>query len=322
VCGTYGFTPSAWIAVGASGEPTGGLAWVTVDDERGIRSLSLPFSDRGDPLVADLATWNAVSQAVTSGETPFTLRCLDGCAAADDPRLQRVGEAAWHGTPIDAGVGELWGRLSGTSRRNIAAAERAGVTVEIRDDLEAVQTFHSLHVDLRKKKYGLLAQPLRFFERIWSEFTGDGGCVTLLARAGDECSGGDSLGGEVIAAAMFLEWDGVLYYKFGASAGEHLRLRPNDAVYWAAIQRAAARQLTSVDWGISDLDQPGLVAFKRKWASTERRVLTLHSGDPVPSPRQRAFGGLLGELTSLLTDPSVPDDITTRAGAALYHYFC
>ncbi|MDQ2706839.1 MAG: GNAT family N-acetyltransferase [Actinomycetota bacterium] len=307
VCRTYGFTPQARIAVGHSGEPVGGLAWVGVDDARGQRLLSLPFCDRADPLVADRSVWNAVSAATTTGEPPFTLRCLDGSPAVDDPRLRVVGEAAWHGTPVDSGIDELHRRLSGTARRNIVAAERAGVTVEVRDDLEAVHVFHRLHVGLRKHKYRLLAQPVGFFERVWAEFTG-GGCVTLLAHAG----------GEVVAAGLFLEWDGVLYYKFGASAGEPLHLRPNDAIYWTAIRRAVERGLRSVDWGLSDLDQPGLVAFKRKWASTERRVLTLRAGEPTPSE----FGGTLGELTRILTDPSVPDEITAQAGAALYRYFC
>ena len=55
------------------------------------------------------------------------------------------------------------------------------------------------------------------------------------------------------------------------------------------------RGLGLVDWGLSDVDQPGLVAFKRKWATIERKILTLRAGTPAPRPeqvrfRQRAFG--------------------------------
>jgi CelD/BcsL family acetyltransferase involved in cellulose biosynthesis len=312
VCGTYGFAPEARIALDPSGTAVGGLAWVRVEDPRGTRLLSLPFSDRADPLVPDLPVWKAVSGSATAGEPPFTLRCLDGCPAVEDPRLRVVGEAAWHGTPLDTGLDDLRARLSGTSRRNLNTAERAGVTVEVRSDLDAVRDMHALHVRLRKYKYRLLAQPVALFERIWQEFAVDGGVTTLLARAGDE----------VVAAALFLEWDGVLYYKFGASVPEHLRLRPNDALYWTAIRLATERGLRSVDWGLSDLDQPGLVAFKRKWASVERSVLTLRSGETASSPSQREFGRSMGELTTLMTDPGVPDEITERAGAVLYRYFC
>ncbi|HEY0811949.1 MAG TPA: GNAT family N-acetyltransferase [Pseudonocardia sp.] len=314
VCGTYGFVPEARVALDPSGAAVGGLAWVHVDDARGSRLLSLPFCDRADPLVPDLPTWNAVSDAVmsgavSSGAAPFTLRCLNDSPAVADERLRVVGEAAWHGTPIDTDLDELRGRFASQSRRNLATAERSGVKVDVRDDLDAVRAMHRLHVRLRKAKYQLLAQPVAFFERIWSEFAAADGCVTLLARVDDE----------VIAAAVFLEWAGVLYYKFGASASEHLRVRPNDAIYWTAIRYAAERGLRLVDWGLSDRDQPGLVAYKRKWASVERSLVTLRAGEPG---QRRAIDAELGELTRLLTDESVPDDITERAGAVLYHYFC
>jgi CelD/BcsL family acetyltransferase involved in cellulose biosynthesis len=309
VCGTYGFVPEARIALDASGAPLGGFAWVRVDDARGSRLLSLPFCDRADPLVPDLPTWNAVSATATSGDLPFTLRALDDSPAVADERLRVVGEAAWHGTPIDTDLDELRGRFASQSRRNLATAERSGVKVDVRDDLDAVRAMHRLHVRLRKAKYRLLAQPVGFFERIWSEFAPADGCVTLLARVDDE----------VVAAAVFLEWAGVLYYKFGASASEHLRVRPNDAIYWTAIRYAAERGLRLVDWGLSDRDQPGLVAYKRKWASVERSLVTLRAGEPG---ERRAIDTELGELTRLLTDESVPDDISERAGAVLYHYFC
>jgi CelD/BcsL family acetyltransferase involved in cellulose biosynthesis len=312
VCRSYGFTPEARIAVDAAGEPVGGFAWVAVEDVRGRRLSSLPFSDRADPLVAEPPTWTALLDAAKTGDEQLTLRCLGDSAALADPRMRAVDAAAWHGTPLDAEIDEIHRRISGTSRRNIAAARRAGVRVEVRDDLDAVRTFHRLHVGLRKHKYRLLAQPLAFFENIWHEFHDSGRCVTLLA----------SLDGEVIAGALFLEWNDVLYYKFGASEPAHLRARPNDAVYWTGIQRGVERGLRLVDWGLSDLDQPGLVAFKRKWASVERRIITLRSGTWPQRPEQEQFGRELGELTRLLTDPAVPDEITARAGAVLYRYFC
>jgi len=125
-----------------------------------------------------------------------------------------------------------------------------------------------------------------------------------------------------IAGAVFLEWNGALYYKFGASSADYLGLRPNDAIYWKGIQIGIERGLGLVDWGLSDIDQPGLVAFKRKWASTERKILTLRAGRSTPSLDQVQFGNELSELTRLFTDESVPDSITTQAGALLYRYFC
>lgn len=311
VCDSYGFVPEARISLDDAGEPFGGFTWVTVDDPRGRRSSSLPFSDRADPLVPDLETWTTLFDAAGI-EDVYRLRLLADSPVAADERLNHVGRAAWHETPLDVGVDEMHRRISSQSRRNIAASGRAGVRVDVRDDLDAIGTYHDLHVQLRKYKYDLLAQPREFFENIWREFGPAGQCVTLVA----------SLDEQVIAAAVFLEWNGVLYYKFGASLAAHLGVRPNDAIYWRGIRYGLERGLRAVDWGLSDLDQPGLVGFKRKWASREVELLTVGTGEPAPTPQQREFGNLLGQLTGLLTDDAVPDEVSARAGALLYRYFC
>ncbi|MGH3795427.1 MAG: GNAT family N-acetyltransferase [Pseudonocardiaceae bacterium] len=310
VCGTYGFDAVCRIAMGAHG-PLGGLAWVPISDIRGDRYASLPFCDRADPPVDDAVHWTALRDGVTGPDAPFTVRCFDTALPAADPQLRQIGSAAWHGTSLDADVDELHRRLSKHARRNIAIAERGGVRIEAGTGLDAVRSFHHLHVQLRKRKYRLLAQPFEFFERIWQAFSGDDAVVTLSAHAGDE----------LIAGALFLVWGDTLYYKFGASCPEHLGLRPNDAIFWAGIRWGAARRLRLLDWGLSDLDQPGLVAYKRKWATEERTIVTLRAGGEQARSCAEA-GTVLGELTRLLTDDSVSDEVTERAGTLLYRYFC
>ncbi|MGH3909078.1 MAG: lipid II:glycine glycyltransferase FemX [Pseudonocardiaceae bacterium] len=310
VCATYGFDPVCRIAPGRHG-PIAGLAWVPISDIRGDRRISLPFCDRADPPVDGAVSWAALRESVVGPDAPFTVRCFDTAIPAADPHLHRVGSAAWHGTPLDADVEEIHRRLSKHARRNIAIAERSGVRIEAGTGLDAVRSFHGLHVQLRKRKYRLLAQPVELFERIWEAFSGDGALVTLLAHADDE----------LIAGALFLVWGDTLYYKFGASRPEYLSLRPNDAIFWAGIRWAVARRLRWLDWGVSDLDQPGLVAYKRKWATEERTIVTLRAGGEQARPPGDA-GPVLGELTRLLTDDSVPDEITERAGTLLYRYFC
>ncbi len=311
LCASYGFTPEARVLVDDRGGVLGGFAWIPVDDIRGRRLSSLPFSDRADPLVVDQATWSLVSRDALLEEVPLTVRCLDGSPAAADPRMSVAGTAAWHGTPLDGSIDDIRGRLHSSVRRNIATAQRGGIRVVTSTGLDAVHEYHRLHVVLRKHKYRMLAQPLAFFEHIWNAFAPKGSVLTLLAHADDA----------PVAGALYLIWNGVIYYKFGASLAEHLRLRPNDAIHWAAIQCAVDRGLTLFDWGRSDLDQPGLVSFKRKWASVERGLVTLRSSDGAGCRRPES-DRMLGELTHLMTDDAVPDDITARAGALLYRYFC
>lgn len=310
ICDTYGFTPAARLVTDPAGSPIAGFGWVPITDFRGDRLVSMPFSDRAEPFVSDLATWAMLAADVLGGNVPLRLRCLDRAVPIADVRLSQIGEAAWHATQVGAPLTDLHRSLSSGARRNIAAAHRNGVIVECSTGLDALRTYHRLHVALRKYKYRLLAQPFSLFERIWDEFSVRDGIVTLLAR----------VNGETIAGAVYLVWNDALYYKFGASLAGSLALRPNDALAWAALKWATERGLRQLDWGLSDLDQPGLVAYKRKFASEERRITCLSSvASNAVSDRDAAEP--LGELTRVLTDDSVPDNVTELAGSLLYRYF-
>jgi CelD/BcsL family acetyltransferase involved in cellulose biosynthesis len=311
VCDTYGLSPTARVDVDASGRPVGGVAWVDVDDLRGHRRLALPFCDRADPIVPDLDGWLRVSEDLLAGDLPATLRCLDRSPAVEDPRFTVLGEAAWHSTALDRPLAELHAAVRPHTRRNIATAERAGVEVVLRDDVEALAEYHRLHVGLRKSKYRLLAQPFELFERIGQAFAPSGALCTALAL----------VDGRPVAGAVYLVWGDTVYYKFGASRAEFLPLRPNDALHWRLIRWAHDRGLRTLDWGLSDLDQPGLCAYKSNWASREGRIRTLNAGGR-PRGEPPGLGELLRVVTDLFTEPSVPDAVSERAGAALYRYFC
>jgi CelD/BcsL family acetyltransferase involved in cellulose biosynthesis len=308
---TYGFTPSASILVDGAGTPRAGVTWMDVDDIRGRRRLALPFCDRADPIAPDRASWEVVSTDLFAGSPPVSLRCLDSSPAAADPRWTTIGEAAWHATALSRPLAETHASLRPHTRRNIATAERAGVKVRLSADWEAVQEYHRLHVDLRKRKYRLLAQPLEFFRHIWEAFAPNDAIRTALAI----------VDGRPVASALYLVWQDTVYYKFGASEEKFLPLRPNDAIHWHVIGWAHERGLRTLDWGLSDLDQPGLCRYKRGWASIEQRIRRLSAGGP-PRGSRADTDKMLATVTDLLTAPSVPHEISERAGAALYRFFC
>jgi hypothetical protein len=49
--------------------------------------------------------------------------------------------------------------------------------------------------------------------------------------------------------------------------------------------------------------------------------VTLRAGGEHARSNSQA-SAMLGELTRLLTDDSVPDEVTRQAGTLLYRYFC
>jgi CelD/BcsL family acetyltransferase involved in cellulose biosynthesis len=308
IADTYGFTMRARI-IGTDTVARAGFTYAAVDDPRGQRHVSLPFCDRLDPICGNEQQWCALVGSIADNP-PMTLRCLRNPWPQLDPRFVEKGRLAWHETSLDRSPEELLQSLHPSVRRNINNAPRLGVSVEVSSHHDAIEAFYRLHERTRKRKYRLLPQPFAFFERIHEQFGED--CVAVLA----------SHEGEVIGGAVIVIWQDVAYYKFSASNMDRLTARPNESVAFTAMCHAVSRGCRAFDWGVSDLDQPGLVSYKRKFATSEEEVVILRSRTDVAStPAAQQFGASLGVLTELLTREGVPDDVSREAGALLYRYF-
>jgi len=51
-------------------------------------------------------------------------------------------------------------------------SQREGLVVRLAQSEEELRAFFEMHLKVRKYKYGLLAQPYRFFQNIWRHFIG------------------------------------------------------------------------------------------------------------------------------------------------------
>lgn len=306
---TYGFGLRARILYDHE-RPVAGLVFAEIDDLIGRRIVSLPFSDFCDPLVDDMSQWNLLTEGLFDRSSPFTVkRRFDGIVSGD-PRLAEVGRAKWHRVNLGRTPDEIWASLDSGARRAISKARKSGVMVRPAACLDDVRAFFELHLRVRKYKYALLAQPWPFFEAIWKRFLEPGEGELVLAE----------FEREVIGGVLFLDWADTTYYKFNASSADSLALRPNDLVLWTGILRGAERGFAWLDFGVSDLDQDGLIRYKRKYASEESEVVTLRH-EVAPDHRGRGARSLLPALTDLFVDPSVPDAVSERAGNLLYRYF-
>lgn len=311
ISNTYGFDISAIVVVDDD-RPVAGIAFAELDDLLGRRVISMPFCDYLDPIIDVDGHWNALTAPLLERDLPLSLRVLHAEAPRRDRRFEQVGEMAWHETNLDRDEDALSGSLHPTARRNIRTARRKGVTVRFGSELDDVRIIHELHRKTRKRKYRILAQPLSFFENIRTQFAPSGGIEIGLAE----------YEGRPIAASLNLVWGNVWYYKFGASLAEYLNLRPNELLAWESMVRARQLGCSTYNWGVSDFDQPGLIEYKRKFASDERNVAVLRR---CPAGHSNATAvevvRVFGEMTSLLTRDDIPDAVTDRAGEILYRYF-
>lgn len=338
----YGLRPRAILF--GEGEPggagVGGLAWAEVVDPRGRRVVSLPFSDLAGPI-GELAALDGIlpGHLEPTGLVPLTMRIrlatADGptrgaVAAADGARLRalfgltEVDRLAWHWTrleplPDDAELGTpsdpQWAALAGGARQNVRRSDRSGVRLEVRNDVGALDEYHRLHRRLRRTKYRLLSQPRSFFLALHRHFGPDRLRVVLARLDGDPA-------GEAVAGVVLLRHGDHAYYKLNASTSAGRSARANDAVMWESMVQARRWGCHWFDFGVSDLDQPGLVRYKDKYATGRGEVVVLRR---TTGPRPwigRQVDRILPLATRAATDERCPDIVGRQAGRVLYRWFC
>jgi lipid II:glycine glycyltransferase (peptidoglycan interpeptide bridge formation enzyme) len=244
--------------------------------------------------------------------SPVYFRCVHSTLPLSDLRLACFNQAKWHGLDLHPSLESLWIGFHSSARQAIRKAQQNKVVVSVAQSKQELRTFYEMHLEVRKHKYHLLAQPYRFFERIWANFVEAGNGMLLIARQQNEILGG----------TFFLRWKDRLFYKFNASVLDNLATRPNDLLIWDGIQRAKEMGCVYLDFGLSDWDQDGLIRYKRKFASEEKTISFLRSQSfAVPTEQEQQVRGLLPQLTALLTDTSVPNIVTEKAGEILYKLF-
>ncbi|MEO8605672.1 MAG: GNAT family N-acetyltransferase [bacterium] len=308
----YGFHSEGFLLLDASGAPRAGLPFCRIADLLGERVVSLPFSDYADPLLGSADDWRVLVEAVGGLGLPMTYRCLDDRAVPLLGHLEVAARKRWHGVDVSQPTSALWTQLAPASRRALRKAARDGVVVQrLDDEAYLLRELTRLQVRLRKRKYGLLSQPHRFFAALQRHFAPHGGWLPLAA----------CIDRRVVAVTLYLRWGDTLYYKFNASEAAALAARPNDALLWAGIELAQRLGCQRLDLGVSDDDQPGLIRFKRQYGGAEREMRILRSPAPLVEAGPALLRDRLSRLTHSFTEPTVADEITELAGSVLYRLF-
>ena len=157
---------------------------------------------------------------------------------------------------------------------------------------------------LTRRRHGLPPQPLAWFRNLIA-CLGDG--VTIHVASKD---------GRPIASILTLSFKKTMVYKYGGSDARHHRLGGMPFLFWRAIQDAKAQGIEELDLGRSDIDQPGLVAFKDHLGAT-RTTLTYYTcparrkGTAHDGPISRAARRVVSHL---------PDAALDLTGRLLYRH--
>lgn len=301
----YRYPMRACCVVDSSDRIVAGLPLAHVTSRlTGNRLVALPFSDLC-PVVCDSSAGDeAIGALVRSLNNAHQELHLDVEVRGPTPGVPASGREFYHHEiPLDQDLAALQSRFRQNIRRDIKRAAREGVEVRRGTTVEDLDTFYSLHLRTRQRQ-GVPTQPRRFIRRFARLFDAGLGFVLLA-----------TFDGAPLAAAVYLNWGTTLTYKYGASAPEHLKKRPNHAIFMEAIRWGCEQGMTSVDLGRTDFDNEGLRAFKQGWGSHERQ-LAYAAFSRSPKKGGTGVPGLARTLISR-TPP-----LTGRlAGLALYRHF-
>ena len=264
---TYGYEPLALTSASEGEALQDGMvfcrvaSWIT-----GTRLVSLPFTDHCHPLLsqageaAEFMNWLG-AESGRRGWKYVELRPLStlSCPASG----WRAGQTyAFHQLDLAPGLEQIFRGLHKNSiQRKVQRAEREGLVYDSGRSAQMVDEFYRLVLMTRRRQL-LLPQPRRWFQNL-AESMGES-LQIRLARKTD---------GAAIAAILTLRHGATAIYKYGCSDEKFHNLGGMPFLFWRLIEESKAAGAAQIDFGRSDLDNPGLITFKDRLGA-KRSALT------------------------------------------------
>jgi CelD/BcsL family acetyltransferase involved in cellulose biosynthesis len=308
---TYGYEPFV-VTTSTGSTLENGMVVCRVKGWGASRLVSLPFSDHCAPLVDrydDLsemlshltgevraARWGSVELRPDAGQ-PF-----DSTARAGG--LQPGAKYCFHRLDLRAELPEIFSRLHPSStKRAIRRAEREGLTYEVGRSDRLLAGFYQLLRSTRRR-HGLPPPPLTWFRNVVASL-GEQAAIHMASKDGHP-----------IASLLTLSFKKTVVYKYGCSDAAHHSLGGMPFLFWRLIQDARARGFAELDLGRSDVDQPGLIAFKDHLGAT-RSALTYYRYPK--GQRDLAGNGWMLRMAKRVF-ARMPDAALDLAGKSIYKH--
>jgi hypothetical protein len=305
---TYGYVPAVVTTSRPGTDLSNGLvfcrvkSWIT-----GRRIVALPFSDHCEPLIGHPDDLRSLMEGVQNRAKAerckyVELRPITGIEGAS--LNCRVTQTFYlHFLDLRPGAMALFRRFHRDCiQRKIRRAEKEGIEVRTGTSDSFVRTFYGLLLETRRRQ-GLPPQPLAWY-------------LNLTAALGESISLDLAFrGNHAIAGIVTMQYGKRLVYKYGASEATFHNLGAVPYLFWRAIERATGQGLEQLDMGRTEVDNPGLVAFKERWNA--ERVPLMYWRSPAIYP----LSATNGEWRSAIARRAcsrMPNYCLTKLGDFLY----
>jgi CelD/BcsL family acetyltransferase involved in cellulose biosynthesis len=306
---TYRYKPFVLTSARPGESLTDGIAvcritsWLT-----GTRLVSLPFADHCEPLFGDSGDKQLLSTGLVEECTRQHCKYLEFRPLHTPQDLGNEFQPSesfyFHELDLAPGLEQLFKGLHKDSiQRKIRRAEKEQLSYEAGRTDEMIESFYSLLLKTRRRHH-LPPQPKNWFRNL-AKNMGE----TLQIRMARK-------NGVAIAALLTLRHRSTMVYKYGCSDEAFHQLGGMPFLFWKLIEEGKATGAERIDFGRSEMENEGLVAFKDKFGTT-KRILTYYRYPRSEKQTARAWGesGLARRVISIL-----PDGVLSVAGKVLYRH--
>jgi hypothetical protein len=305
---TYGYTPIVYTTSPPSSPLSNGIvlckikSWLT-----GRRMVSLPFSDHCEPLlnneIAEAAIMKELKNTVDAGTWKYIELRPMGELSIRDGAMKRP-PCYLHMLDLRPSLEELFrGFHKDCVQRKIRRAEREALVYEHGNSERLLKAFYRLMIKTRRR-HQLPPQPIQWFRNL-AACMGDQLEIRVAFKDGKE-----------IASILTVQHKNVIVYKYGCSDEAFQNLGGTPLLFWKAISEAKAAGLTCMDFGRSDTDNPGLIAFKDRWGAKSSMLTYVRwSHKQEKEVGEKRSSGVIKQLFALM-----PDSLLEATGRILYRH--
>ncbi len=209
-----------------------------------------------------------------------------------------------HTIDLNKHPSELYKSFSSSAKRGIKKAQKADLLVREENGMNAVNIYYYLHLSTRRRQ-GIPVQPKKFFLNVWNNIIDrDLGRFLFVYK---DC--------KPIAGAVFVYYKKRFVYKFGSSLSRYWNLRPNNLLFWNAVQLAYQDGYTQLDWGRTEQNNVGLRFFKEQWGSERSKLYYYYSEQQNPSILKTSALAIMKQIIKI-----TPSFVCRALGEIFYKY--
>jgi CelD/BcsL family acetyltransferase involved in cellulose biosynthesis len=306
---TYGYQPLVLTTSTADESLSNGFvlcrvsSWIT-----GTRLVSLPFADHCDPLVNDIHEYRDFMNWMRMARDLQRYKYVEFRPLSEvqglQCGLQPSHSYCFHELDITKSLEQIFREMHKDSiQRKIRRAEREKLSYEAARSEELVDDFFRLLL-LTRRRHQLPPQPRVWFRNL-AAYMGDRLTVRLARKENVP-----------IAALVTLRHQSSVVYKYGCSNEKFHNLGAVPFLFWRLIEEGKASGVETIDFGRSDLDNQGLIAFKDRFGA-RKKLLTYYRypGAETGGTLMTRGSQAVRQLLSIL-----PDAVLSTAGRVLYRH--